>query len=244
MTALDAADIPPLRLGDSASVAITSHLERLIAKGAIAPGTKLPNERELAESLSVSRSTLREAMHELESKHLVERVRGRGTIVLGPPPEVWDLRAMTADTSTGYVAELRYALEPDIARLAAIRSTPADIRSLRQSLDRADADLRPAHSMDLDIEFHLLVAHASQNPLMATLASLASEWTRDERAFTHSTRAWRRLSIDGHASILEAIEQHDAQGARDAMHDHLLDVRRRIAASVVRPKSAEATPGE
>ncbi|HWV49220.1 MAG TPA: winged helix-turn-helix domain-containing protein, partial [Microbacterium sp.] len=72
--------IPPApRRLEKESVAVTAHLERLIATGAVAPGERLPSERALAEQLSVSRTTLREAMHELENKRLIERTRGRGT---------------------------------------------------------------------------------------------------------------------------------------------------------------------
>ncbi|WP_197383629.1 FadR/GntR family transcriptional regulator [Mycolicibacterium mengxianglii] len=222
-------EIPGLKRPDSAWVAIAAHLERLIATNELGPGARLPSERELAEQMSVSRSTLREAMYELERKRLIERVPGRGTVVLGPPSEVMDLRAMVADTSPQYVAELRYAIEPENAKLAASRATAANLRALRDVMARTHEGLSPNDSMLVDCEFHLLLAQSSQNPLMKALTSLASEWTLDERLHTHSTRTWRRLSITGHNAILEAVEARDPDAAFDAMHGHLLDVRERIA---------------
>ena len=65
----------------SVSVQLAAHFERLIATGVLRPGQRLPPERELAASLAVSRGSLREAMHELEAKHLVQRRTGRGTTV-------------------------------------------------------------------------------------------------------------------------------------------------------------------
>lgn len=225
------ANLPPIRRAESAATIIAAHLEKLIATGEVAVGSKLPSERELAATWSVSRSTLREAMSELERKRLLQRTPGRGTTVLAPPLEVDDLTAMDADTSLPYVAELRYAIEPEIARLAALRATNANVLQLREALASANENLRLADSLRLDMEFHLLVAQAAQNPLMAKICALTSEWTRDERRHTHTGRAGRRLSIDGHRAIFEAIENHDPEAARAAMSEHLSDVRQRIDAA-------------
>ncbi|BDZ44195.1 FadR/GntR family transcriptional regulator [Naasia aerilata] len=238
-------DIPPLRRAETAATTIAAHLERLIATGTVPPGSKLPSERELAATWSVSRSTLREAMSELEHKRLLERTPGRGTLVLGPPIEVNELTAMQADTSLAYVAELRYALEPEIARLAAIRATPANLLQLREVLFEANENLRLAESLRLDMEFHLLVAQAAQNPLMAKICSLTSEWTSDERRHTHTGRSGRRLSIEGHRRIFAAIERHDPEAAHLAMSEHLSDVRQRIDAAQSRSAAGDAdAPGD
>jgi DNA-binding FadR family transcriptional regulator len=224
-----AVSIPAIRRGANVPSVIAAQIEKMIATGQILPGSKLPPERDLAGTMNVSRSTLREAMSELERKRLIERSPGRGTVVLGPPPEVWDLRSMTAESSPRYVAELRYAIEPEIARLAAVRATPANIIQLRDVLSLAHEDLRKSESLKLDIEFHLLLAQSAQNPLMSSLCALASDWTKDERAHTHSNRSWRRLCIDGHRAIFESVEAHDPDTAHQAMFDHLFDVRRRIS---------------
>ncbi len=76
-------DLPPLRRAETAVTIIAAHLERLIATGEVPPGAKLPPERELAASWSVSRSTLREAMSELERKRLLERSPAAGRWCLG-----------------------------------------------------------------------------------------------------------------------------------------------------------------
>ena len=69
----------------SVSTEIVAHIETLISSGSLEPGTKLPPERELAQVLKVSRASLREAMHELQAKRVIERKPGRGTIVTEPP---------------------------------------------------------------------------------------------------------------------------------------------------------------
>jgi GntR family transcriptional repressor for pyruvate dehydrogenase complex len=95
-----------------AATQIAADLERRIITGTLQPGTKLPPERAFAKRYQVSRSTLRDALLELENKNLIRRVQGNGTIVLEPPRDEWDLRAMTAKSNPEYVAELRYTIEP------------------------------------------------------------------------------------------------------------------------------------
>ncbi|MBF4620807.1 MULTISPECIES: FadR/GntR family transcriptional regulator [Clavibacter] len=222
--------IPGMRRSRNVPVELVAHLERLIATGELAPGTKLPAERELALSMSVSRSSLREAMHELESKHLVERTPGRGTIVMRPSDEVTRLRGLAPDRmSADHVAELREVIEPRVAGFAALRATPANVLQLSDVLDRSSEDLRQAESLRLDVEFHLLLAQAAQNPLLSALCTMSSEWTGDVRAHSHATRRGRRISLRGHHAIHEAVAAHDVAGAQAAMAAHLADVRELIA---------------
>ena len=231
MAASGVPQIPPLaRRSHSVSVGLAAHFERLIATGELAAGSRLPPERELAVSLSVSRSSLREAMHELESKHLIERTPGRGTTVLGTTAGVDELFAMNAGgNEQEHAAELRAIIEPSVAGLAAHRATPADILQLRDVLDMSHDNLRPSESLQLDVEFHLLLARAAQNPLLTTLHTMVSEWTSEVRRHSHSSREGRRISVRGHRAIFEAIQEHDAVAARRAMEGHLWEVRELIA---------------
>lgn len=211
------------------SVAVAAHFERLIATNALPPGSRLPSERDLAATLSVSRTTLREAMHGLETKRLIERTPGRGTIVLGPRPEALDLRQLGDHASErDHVAELRSTVEPAIAALAAQRATASNLLQLQDIVDQSSDRLRPDDSLRLDLEFHLMLAQAAGNPLLVELHSLVSEWAADVRRHSHSTKRGRRTSVLGHTEILEAVRNGDADAARSAMERHLGDVRRLI----------------
>ncbi|MCU1424974.1 MAG: transcriptional regulator, GntR family [Microbacteriaceae bacterium] len=223
--------IPPLRRhSESVSVVLAAHLERLIATGEIRPGTKLPSERELAASMSVSRSSLREAMHELESKHLISRVQGRGTVVLPPTAGVLELLALSAGETEGdHAAELRSIIEPSVAGLAATRATPANLLQLRNVLEQSHENLLQAESLRLDVEFHLLLARAAQNPLLTALLMMAGEWTNEVRQHSHATKEGRRMSVRGHRAICDAVQAHDGLAARQAMEDHLREVRHLIS---------------
>jgi GntR family transcriptional repressor for pyruvate dehydrogenase complex len=209
--------------------ALVVHLEQLIALGELGPGDRLPAERELAESLSVSRTSLREALRQLEDKHLIERRPGRGTVVLPPPSQVEDLYAGLAelvevDRALANVAELRSVIEPKIAGFAASRATSADVLQMEDILASSDGGPLPDKSMELDIRFHLCLARAGQNPLLTALTTMVSSWTTGVRKDSHSTREGRAASLRGHREILDAVLAHDPAAATEAMARHLADV--------------------
>ncbi|MFF4754668.1 FadR/GntR family transcriptional regulator [Streptomyces sp. NPDC002514] len=215
-----------VRRSMSVSTEIVAHIEMLISRGSLAPGTKLPPERELAQALKVSRGSLREAMHELEAKRVVERKPGRGTVVLEAPSHVQSLyeEMSESDRTLRDVAELRETIEPKFAQLAAERATRATLYALEQVLEQTGRDVPPDESLRADISFHMLLAQASQNPLMVALNSLANTWTSSVRAFSHTTAEARRSSHNGHVLIFTAVRDGDGAAARDAMLAHLADV--------------------
>lgn len=211
------------RRAHGVGIEIAAHLERLIATGELASGARLPAERELAESFAVSRGSVRDALGHLESKSLVERVQGRGTVVCLPPAHSGELYAGLDDTEKELadVAELRAVVEPRIAEFAALRATASDLLQMEDILSRSHDGLVPAESVRLDVEFHSTLARASRNPLLATVNTLASSWTPDVRRRSHTTRRARRVSVQGHRAILAAVSVRDGDAARQAMADHL-----------------------
>jgi GntR family transcriptional repressor for pyruvate dehydrogenase complex len=210
----------------SVSAEIVAHIETLISSGSLSPGTRLPPERELAQVLKVSRVSLREAMHELEVKGVLERRPGRGTTVVEPPPHAQALYGELSESERTLrdVAELRETIEPKFAELAAERATGATLLALERVLARSSREQSPDESRKTDISFHMLLAQASQNPLLVALNSLANQWTASVRAFSHHTPDARRSSHQGHQLIFDAVARHDPRGAREAMLAHLADV--------------------
>lgn len=222
------AAIPPMRRHSrSVGAEVAAHLEKLIISGELRAGDRLPPERELAASMNVSRSSLREAMFELESKKLVQRRQGRGSTVAdisrGASRLYEDLADL--DVELGYATELRDLVEPRIAELAALRAVESNLLSLDEVLARSSETLPPAESMRLDIEFHTLLAHAAQNPLLVTLCTMTTEWTQRTRALSHRTALGRRISVQGHELIYRAVSDHDGAAAAAAMEQHLREVR-------------------
>jgi DNA-binding FadR family transcriptional regulator len=210
----------------SVSTEIVAHIETLISSGSLEPGAKLPPERELAQVLKVSRVSLREAMHELQAKRVIERKPGRGTILLKVPSHAQELYEEMSESERTLrdVAELRETIEPKFAQLAAERATKATLYALEQVLEKSGHDLSQEESLKDDISFHMLLAQASQNPLMVALNSLANTWTESVRSFSHETAEARRSSHHGHQLIFTAVRSGNGAAARDAMLAHLTDV--------------------
>ncbi|MFI1460884.1 FadR/GntR family transcriptional regulator [Nocardia carnea] len=222
------ASIPPMRRpARSVGAEVAAHLERLIIAGELRAGDRLPSERDLAANLNVSRSSLREAMFELESKKLIERRQGRGSTVAEIPRTATELHGNLAgiDIELGYATELRDLVEPRIAQLAAQRALESNLLSLGELLGRSHDAHSPEESIRLDIEFHTMLAHAAQNPLLVTLCTMTTEWTRHTRGLSHRTALGRRISVQGHQTIYRAVSEHDGPAAAAAMEQHLREVR-------------------
>ncbi len=213
------------------SIELAAHFERLIRLGELEPGSRLPPERELAAEMSVSRTSLREAMHELEAKNLITRRPGSGTVVLEPPAEVADLDDLgDLVWKARHVMEMREALEPRIAALAAIRATPASLLQIWDVLEAAHNVTDEDGARAADAEFHLTIGQAAQNPLFTRLGSLSSQWMSEVRGSMEvRVDAWR-TSMREHEAIYSAIEARDPDAAAQAMTDHLAGVKQRLQA--------------
>jgi GntR family transcriptional repressor for pyruvate dehydrogenase complex len=214
---------PPAR--QTLAVTLAARLERMIATGELGPGQRLPAERDLARDLDVSRTTLREALQKLDETGLVERRQGRGTTVVERPVEALQILGLHQPADAlGAAAELRALVEPSVAALAATRATRANRLQLADVLARTTDDLTARQSLERDTEFHLLLAHATSNPLVTALHGLMTEWTLPQRLRSHATPESRATSLRGHREIYAAIEARDADAAQDAMRRHLDDV--------------------
>jgi GntR family transcriptional repressor for pyruvate dehydrogenase complex len=213
------------------STGIASQIEQLIVTGELRPGDRIPPERQLAKTLGVSRASLREAMHELESRNLVDRQQGRGTTVASPATDRLSLldELSKQDAEQRNAAELRDIVEPRIAFLAATRRATTNIRSLEDILRRSAGSSSADESLRLDVEFHIELAHAAQNPLLSTLVGVTNDWTLETRRHSHATADARRSSVDGHRRILDALIAGDPESARLAMESHLAEVRRLVS---------------
>lgn len=206
---------------------IVQHLERLIVTGALRPGDKLATERELATELGVSRSALREALLRLEAAGLIERRHGSGTRVSGQVPLTSLLASYLSgedDTQIAASAEFRTVVEPQIARLAAARINESELVTVEDLLEQSARSLDADTSVGLDVNFHVAVAKATRNPLLASLSELTVSWTVEARIYSHLQEEGRRLSHDGHVRIFKALQAGNADAAEAAMRVHLDEI--------------------
>jgi GntR family transcriptional repressor for pyruvate dehydrogenase complex len=219
------------RATPSVSERLAGGLEAMIRTGELEVGSRIPPERVLAQTLGVSRASLREALHELELRGLVERRPGRGTTVGDPDGAALAdplLRIMSGEERTiAEVMDLRAAVEPPVAARAARRATDADVLGLRAIL----AEMGPAAAerfVELDVALHVAIARAAHNRLLARLMETAGVWVKPSREASVQSAARRAASVDAHAVIVDAIAAHDPDAAAAAMRDHIATISRMV----------------
>jgi GntR family transcriptional regulator, transcriptional repressor for pyruvate dehydrogenase complex len=210
---------------------IVQQVEESIHKGAMKPGDQLPPERELAQQFGVSRTAVREAVKALREKGLVEAYPGRGTFITDGTSysmrQSLDrmLRVGQAEGS-GFLAEVREILEPEIAGMAATRADAEDLASMREQvriMDEARKD--PDAFIEADLDFHLTLAEAAANPIILSLIDSIVGLLREQRMGIFQVEGGPERGQYHHKKILEAIEHKDSAGAREAMKAHLRQVR-------------------
>lgn len=212
------------------SAQIAEQIRSSILGGEFTPGDRLPPERELAEMFAVSRPTVREAINVLAAAGLVESYQGGGTIVRslvetpdGPP--LSSLIRQDAERALD-VIEVRKEIEASTAYYAAKRALPEDIRALERIVGGLRSNLdgyKP--SENLDASFHLAIARATHNfvwlHLMETIFDAMREFQKNVWRAVYLTPEDHHILFDHHTRIFAAIRDHDADGARQAMGDHL-----------------------
>lgn len=223
---------------------LAAHLEQQIRSAVYPPGSALPAEREMAATLGVSRNSLREALLELEGKHLIERHHGKSSRVMPLDMEVLAIqeRLNPLEDRIQHVIEVEDLVEPGVARLAATRATAADVMQLEAILDRSSEHLSPEASLDLDVDFHYTLARITRNNFMLGISGLASERTRETRLLAHRTASDRAECIRGHAAIVRAVEGADGERADAAMRAHLTAVHRAMTAGEIESATGPRRP--
>jgi DNA-binding FadR family transcriptional regulator len=206
--------------------AITSRLTRAIETGVFSDGDQLPPERQLAISLGTARSTIRKALDQLENRGLVVRRVGSGTFVNYAGP----LQTPDADVadliSPLQLIEARFAVEPYMARLAAIHATGRDLDSFETVLQHIEAcGADQDQFTHWDTQFHLQLARCSRNPLLFKVyeqinaVKSHAQWNRMKTVVLVPEKiAAYNLQ---HRAIFDALRARDTQAAWDAITAHL-----------------------
>ncbi|MDX0463099.1 FCD domain-containing protein [Sinorhizobium medicae] len=213
---------------------VVDELGQAVVGGEFSVGDTLPGDTDLAARFNVSRTVLREAMKTLAAKGLVVPRARIGTRVL--PKAHWSLfdsDVLTWHFGAGvdekflrHVSEVRLALEPYAAALAARRASDADIaRMMRLAVAMGDAGHSPHTLAQADLEFHLRLLEASLNPFMRTVGSLIEAALIGVFQLTSPTADETeidRVAI-AHIRIVEEIRRRNEDGARRAM-EHVIRV--------------------
>ncbi len=214
---------------------IADQLAQLIASGEFPAGSRLPAERELAVSLGVSRTSVREAIISLEMGGLVEVRVGTGIFVTRPP-EGTSRAGGDAGPGPFELLAARKLIEGEIAALAAKVATADDAAALRQSVERLEASVNDFAAREAeDRDFHRRLARATGNGSLELVVlglwdQRAELWGRLQQHF-HTADLTER-TIRDHAAIAAAVAARDPEGARAAMHRHLARVAREFQRGV------------
>ncbi|MGN6423557.1 MAG: FadR/GntR family transcriptional regulator [Asticcacaulis sp.] len=208
---------------------VAEEIIRAIRDGAYKVGGKLPGERDLADSMDASRTTIREAIIALEMLGVVEVRHGSGVYITGEGIKPNTAQA-AQDLNVGAfeLIEARMVIESETAAIAARVATDKDIEQLTELVRIMEAG--PAAAAEqADREFHLLIARITENgALIETVRNLWNLRAASPLAATIISRAHDsglEARIREHRPILEAIRAHDPAAARRAMREHMECVR-------------------
>jgi len=215
---------------------VAKQIERLILKK-LQPGDKLPSERELAELLRVSRSSIRDAIRSLELMGMVEPRQGAGTIVREISSDsAGNPLAKALKHKEQVIAELldfRLMLEPQLAARAATRVSAEEISEMEEILERQEKKLGSGESaIAEDSEFHYAIALASGNSVVLKVLDTLMDLLRDSRERSLQVEGRQQKSVAGHRRILSAIKRHDSDAAKVAMRRHIEDVQEIVLSKV------------
>jgi GntR family transcriptional repressor for pyruvate dehydrogenase complex len=212
---------------------VAARIRSLIASGELGPGQALPSERKLAEQFRVGRTVIREAIRQLEVSGLVESRHGGGNYVREVTVE--HLVAPIATVLNGMVhlreelVDARLLFEPQMARAAATRATPEDLRGLEDIIRRQEERVANGRSgAEEDAEFHDLLARATRNTVVERIMEVIDGLLEDSQARLFRSVERSEISLEGNRRIFEAVVRHDQEAAQEAMVEHLEDIARNL----------------
>lgn len=224
--------------------AVAKRLLDYLTSGSIEPGTRLPPERQLAASLGIGRSAVREALAALEILGIVDVRPGSGTYLRGSAsellPETLNWGLMLAAPRTKELIAVRSQLEIFAARLAATSITEPQMRQLGNHIEamRLNLDDR-TRFIEADLKFHLQIAQAADNQvlldLLQSIRSLLRVWV--ERGLAREEEA--QLALDEHTRVYDALKTGDPDAVEAAMRAHMMTAGHRLERTLLQAEADE-----
>lgn len=208
------------------TASLIASIKQLLAEGSLAPGMKLPAERELSRRFGVNRASVRQALKVLEIMGVISQRVGDGTY-LNPSAdfilqEPLDFLILLDDISHSELFETRLIVEPELAARAAQRATADDLAAMKAAIE-AMANSRSRKSrLEADMAFHECVYRAAGNRICQLLFSLIHRTLLTSMAYLAGRVALER-PLSYHREVYDAIYRRDAEGARTKMREHILD---------------------
>jgi GntR family transcriptional repressor for pyruvate dehydrogenase complex len=228
---------------------LAARLIQQIESGRLRPGERLPSEAQMAAAHGVSRSVVREAVHQVKSRGMVRARQGSGVFVSFEPRQralAFDPKVLESMEAVVQVVELRRVLEGEMAALAAQRVTAAQLGAIRRALQAVDAQTQAGQlGIEEDFAFHRAIGEATGNPQFVRLLSFIEQYLLDAMRITKGNEArrpeWLAEVHDEHHAIYKAIAAHNATAARRAAIRHHLGGEKRLADGGLVPKRRRPT---
>lgn len=205
---------------------VADRIRVLMLDGTFSAGEPLPSERHLAERFGVSRGSIRDALRTLETIGLVETRHGQGTFPLelsverlvAPLASVMAYRSDLQDE----LLDVRRMFEPAVARVAALRATEEDMAELQGILEIQRQRLKNSQSAIVeDTAFHAVLARATRNRVVMSIMATLNDLLVESRTQSLMQKGRPARSIDGHEAVVAALRRGDAEGASQAMYNHI-----------------------
>lgn len=215
---------------------VIGQVRDLITSGRLKIGDRLPAERELAKTLQVGRSTVREAIRALESLGILQARSGEGTFLVSNPDEQKSA-PITANAFQSWdnqrkLFEVRMVIEPDLAALAARRASFEQIVKMREILEEQEASVkRGAIDIKADTAFHFLLAEAAGNEILLRMMDSVMNLLHETREASLRTTGRAVSSLKQHKAIVRAIEARDPLTAERRMRDHIRGMEKLVFAT-------------
>jgi GntR family transcriptional regulator, transcriptional repressor for pyruvate dehydrogenase complex len=213
---------------------LVTEIKKQIRDGDLQTGQKLPSERDLAIQFNVSRNVVREATSVLQGEGLISVHAGKGAFVTEPNPNMitgtLERIMATYQTTVDDILEVREELEVAIIKKAVKASTSDDIKKLYEHYDLMEKNkLDVAKFVELDVQFHIILAKCTKNPLHYILLNSFIEMTQQVLfAFTKILPESVELAQKQHLDLIKAIENIDEAKAVETIHSHMQVLREEI----------------
>ena len=211
---------------------VAEQVERFIASNGLAPGDRLPGERELCVLLGVSRTSVREALRSLQARGVVTVRHGKGVFVARPGAgdEAMRRLALLREIGMEELFAMREVLEVPAAGWAAAAATEEQLRILDQTfqdLEQAVLGRRPPTELqELDARLHLQIAEYASNRFLTMTQSALQEMLARSMETTLAIPGRPARSVREHAEIVQAISARDPGRARAAARRHIRSAHR------------------
>lgn len=220
------------KLADS----VIEEIKRMIERGELAPGDKLPNQNEFAAQLGVSRTVLREALQTLNQLGVIDQRPKYGTVIRAKTPFLYSEHLipplMSDNNATIELIQARRFIEVGAAEMAAKNASKAQVKEmgiLMNEMERMREAGDDAGYTEKNIAFHFLIAKASHNRfmlhLLATIRGFMEQWTQESISVLPGLLD-RSLKL--HRDIYEAIRDGEPGKAASSMRKHIADFQKSL----------------